>query len=66
MRIKNFWYWCNLCQVRFPVPLDEVYALHGAWPTHKPCGKDSVSEDDRRFITLDRQLAKQLKELETA
>lgn len=61
MRIKNFWYWCNLCQVRFPVPVADHDGLHGAWPTHKACGKDSVSEDDRRFLWLDKRIEKAMK-----
>lgn len=57
MRIKNFWYWCNLCQVRFPVPVAKVTE---GWPTHPACGQDSVSEDDIRFVTLDKRIAARL------
>ena len=61
MRIKNFWYWCNVCECRFPVPIARAYALHGAWPVHPKCGMDSVSEDDIRFVWLDKRIEKQLK-----
>lgn len=53
MRIKNFWYWCNLCQVRFPVPVANVTE---GWPIHPKCGQDNVSEDDIRFVTLDKRI----------
>lgn len=57
MRIKNFWYWCNTCQVRFPVPVKDHPA---GWPIHPACGLDNVSEDDIRFVTLDKRLAARL------
>ena len=55
MKIKNFWYWCNLCEERFPVPVREVQP---GWPTHTKCGQNSVSEDDIRFVWLDKQIEK--------
>ncbi len=56
MRIKNFWYWCNLCEVRFPVSIATEYA---GWPIHSKCKQNNVSEDDQRFIWLDKKLNKQ-------